>query len=52
MPRFDWTSHETLTGFIAADLPQSELAVLQGANPTFLWPTQARADVLDLPREI
>jgi hypothetical protein len=31
--RFDWTSHETLTGFMSADLPESELVDRHGVRP-------------------
>jgi hypothetical protein len=50
--RLDWTSHETLTGSGMAGLSESELSFSGEGNPTLVWPTQARPDVLDLPREI
>src|SRR5882757_6218057 len=46
--RFDWTSHETLTGSGMAGLSESELTACRKA-PALGWPTQVRPDVLDLP---
>src|SRR5260221_10330813 len=52
MASCDWTSHETLTGFSMAGLPQRELAAWRAAIRPSGVPTQSGADVLDLPSQI
>jgi hypothetical protein len=48
MSGLDRTSHETLTGFMAARLSERELTIAGQGNPTFGWLTETGADVIDL----
>jgi hypothetical protein len=48
MSGLDRTSHETLTGFMAARLSQRELAIAGRGNPTFGRLTETGAELIDL----